>query len=274
MPAYVGAIDQGTTSTRFIVFDRGGAIVSSGAARARADLSEAGPCRARSRRRSGATRKAVIARGARDGGACAVATSPRSASRTSARPRCCGTAAPASRCTTRSSGRTRGSTTLVAALRPRRRQGPPARQDRPAARELFLRPQAANGCSTTSPGRARRRRPATRSSARSIPGSSGTSPAGRGGGLHITDVTNASRTQLMDLATLAWDAEILALFGIPRACLPRDRSRRARSMARPRGRSPACPSPASSATSRRRSSARPASSPARPRTPTAPAASC
>jgi glycerol kinase len=40
-------------------------------------------------------------------------------------------------------------------------------------------------------------------------------------GLHITDVTNASRTQLMDLATLDWDAEILTLFDIPRECLPR-----------------------------------------------------
>jgi glycerol kinase len=40
-------------------------------------------------------------------------------------------------------------------------------------------------------------------------------------GLHVSDVTNASRTQLMDLATLEWDDEILALFDIPRACLPR-----------------------------------------------------
>jgi glycerol kinase len=40
-------------------------------------------------------------------------------------------------------------------------------------------------------------------------------------GLHITDVTNASRTQLMDLATLDWDAGLLAAFGIPRAVLPR-----------------------------------------------------
>ncbi|MFC4623754.1 glycerol kinase GlpK [Daeguia caeni] len=44
------------------------------------------------------------------------------------------------------------------------------------------------------------------------------------GGLHITDVTNASRTQLMNLATLAWDEEILTLFDIPRACLPEIRS--------------------------------------------------
>jgi glycerol kinase len=42
-----------------------------------------------------------------------------------------------------------------------------------------------------------------------------------GGALHVTDVTNASRTQLMDLKTLDWDAELLAAFTIPRAVLPR-----------------------------------------------------
>jgi glycerol kinase len=40
------------------------------------------------------------------------------------------------------------------------------------------------------------------------------------GGLHITDVTNASRTMLMDLRTLEWDAEICDLMGIPRQMLP------------------------------------------------------
>jgi glycerol kinase len=40
------------------------------------------------------------------------------------------------------------------------------------------------------------------------------------GGLHITDVTNASRTQLMHLDTLDWDADLLAAFDIPRAMLP------------------------------------------------------
>ncbi len=40
-------------------------------------------------------------------------------------------------------------------------------------------------------------------------------------GEHITDVTNASRTQLMNLETLDWDEELLALFGVPRAVLPR-----------------------------------------------------
>ncbi|QVQ52341.1 glycerol kinase GlpK [Spiractinospora alimapuensis] len=41
------------------------------------------------------------------------------------------------------------------------------------------------------------------------------------GGVHVTDVTNASRTLLMDLRTLAWDDTLLDLFRIPRAMLPR-----------------------------------------------------
>lgn len=44
---------------------------------------------------------------------------------------------------------------------------------------------------------------------------------GPDGGRHVTDVTNASRTQLMDLRTLEWDDELLALFRIPRRMLPR-----------------------------------------------------
>jgi glycerol kinase len=41
------------------------------------------------------------------------------------------------------------------------------------------------------------------------------------GGIHVTDVTNASRTQLMNLHTLDWDPEILSVFEIPAAILPR-----------------------------------------------------
>jgi glycerol kinase len=44
------------------------------------------------------------------------------------------------------------------------------------------------------------------------------------GGLHITDVTNASRTMLMDLSTLAWDEGIAAEMGIPTSMLPQIRS--------------------------------------------------
>lgn len=42
-----------------------------------------------------------------------------------------------------------------------------------------------------------------------------------GGREHVTDVTNASRTMLMNLRAAAWDPELLALFDIPSAILPR-----------------------------------------------------
>ena len=44
---------------------------------------------------------------------------------------------------------------------------------------------------------------------------------GPNGGAHVTDVSNASRTMLMDLKTLSWDDEILGILGIPRSMLPR-----------------------------------------------------
>ncbi|MBQ1047147.1 glycerol kinase GlpK [Micromonospora sp. C51] len=44
---------------------------------------------------------------------------------------------------------------------------------------------------------------------------------GPDGGAHVTDPTNASRTMLMNLETLDWDDELLSIFGIPRAMLPR-----------------------------------------------------
>ena len=47
---------------------------------------------------------------------------------------------------------------------------------------------------------------------------------GPNGGVHITDVTNASRTMLMNLKTLNWDDEILGIMGIPRQMLPEIRS--------------------------------------------------
>ena len=41
-----------------------------------------------------------------------------------------------------------------------------------------------------------------------------------GGRSHVTDLSNASRTMLFNIRTLAWDEELLRLFGIPRAMLP------------------------------------------------------
>ncbi|MFI0481192.1 glycerol kinase GlpK [Actinomadura sp. 9N215] len=43
---------------------------------------------------------------------------------------------------------------------------------------------------------------------------------GTDGGVHVTDPTNASRTMLMDLETLTWDDQLLSFFGIPRQMLP------------------------------------------------------
>jgi glycerol kinase len=44
---------------------------------------------------------------------------------------------------------------------------------------------------------------------------------GPDGGLHVTDLTNASRTQLVNLKTRDWDDELLSLFRVPRRMLPR-----------------------------------------------------
>jgi glycerol kinase len=43
---------------------------------------------------------------------------------------------------------------------------------------------------------------------------------GKNGGVHVTDPTNASRTMLMNLETLDWDDELLGFFDIPRSMLP------------------------------------------------------
>lgn len=43
---------------------------------------------------------------------------------------------------------------------------------------------------------------------------------GVNGGIHVTDVTNASRTLLMNLKSLDWDEEMLAFLDIPKVMLP------------------------------------------------------
>jgi glycerol kinase len=75
-----------------------------------------------------------------------------------------------------------------------------------------------------------------------------------GGAVHATDVTNASRTLLMDLATLSWDDEMLAMFQVPPSVLPTIVPSAA-SRSSPTG----SRSPASLEISRRRSSGRLAS---------------
>ena len=90
----------------------------------------------------------------------------------------------------------------------------------------------------------------------------------------MTDYSNASRTLLFDIGGLRWDAELCELLGVPAGSLPEPRpsadvygeTRRVRRLA--------CRWRASPATSRRRSTARPATRRAWARTPTARAASC
>ena len=47
---------------------------------------------------------------------------------------------------------------------------------------------------------------------------------GPNGGVHITDVSNASRTMLMNMETLDWDEEIMGIMGVPRSMLPEIKS--------------------------------------------------
>src|ERR671935_824590 len=47
---------------------------------------------------------------------------------------------------------------------------------------------------------------------------------GADGGVHVTDVSNASRTMMMNLETLDWDDEILGILGVPRSMLPQIRA--------------------------------------------------
>ena len=84
-----------------------------------------------------------------------------------------------------------------------------------------------------------------------------------GGEVFATDATNASRTMLFDIDRLAWDDELCDLLHVPLDRLPDVHPSSGRSASRPTGaaRRPASPSAASPATSRRRCSARRASTP-------------
>ncbi|MFT3878156.1 MAG: FGGY family carbohydrate kinase [Gemmatales bacterium] len=80
-----------------------------------------------------------------------------------------------------------------------------------------------------------------------------------GGKCHVTDVSNASRTMLLNLKTGDWDNDLLELFGIPRRCYPKC-VRRVKSMGRRPISRPAFPLPALPAISRRHCLARSARS--------------
>lgn len=93
--------------------------------------------------------------------------------------------------------------------------------------------------------------------------------------LHITDASNASRTMLYNIHRAAWDPHLLDLFRSLKPFSPKS-SPAAPSTGRPRpiGSARRFPWPASGATSKPRSSGKPVIVPGRPRTPTERAASC
>ena len=273
MADYIGAIDQGTTSTRFIVFDRAGRDRRHARRRSTSRSIRSPAGWSTIRRRSGSAHRRGDRRGHGSRAACSPATWRPSASPTSAKPPCCGIARPAEPVANalvwQDTRVADGSPGILA----RGRAGPVPREDRPAAGHLFQRaqdPLAAGPC----PRRAREQAEAGERPVRQHRHLSALTGS-LDGGLHITDCTNASRTQLMNLATLDWDPELLSAFGIPRQILPEIRSSSevygAATLEAVEGRAE---SPASWATSRPRWWARPASVRARPRTPTAPAASC
>ena len=255
VPDFVGAVDQGTTSTRFMIFDHDGQRGRPPPARARADPAAGRLGRAQPAGDLGAHRDRDRHRAdARP--ASTPATWPRSASPTSARPPWCGTGAPAARYYNAIVWQdTR--TDRIACRAGARRQGRRHPRARPACRRPPTSPAArSSGSWRTSTACARRPSAATRSFGNTDTWLLWNLTGGADGGVHVTDVTNASRTMLMDLETLDWDDELLGFFDIPRAMLPRDpavvRPGRLRRRPAPTARSAArCRSPATSATSRR-----------------------
>ena len=96
-----------------------------------------------------------------------------------------------------------------------------------------------------------------------------------GGKVHATDYSNASRTMLFNINTLTWDDEILKELNIPKCMLPTPMpSSGLFGTADPQLLGGSIPITGAAGTSSLLCSARPASSPAKPRIPMAPAASC
>ena len=209
MSTYIGAIDQGTTSTRFIVFDRAGRIVSVAQKEHEQIYPAAGMGGARRQRDL-----AAHARGHRRGHGAARPAGQRPGGHRHHQPardhRGVGPQDRRIRCTTHWSGRTRALTADGSGTGPARRTRPLPRQDRPAAGHLLQRAQNPLD-SGQRPGRSRsarsRRRPVRQY--RLVPV---VESHRRRAAIHITDCTNASRTQLMNLETLDWDDELLDAF--------------------------------------------------------------
>ena len=211
MARHILVIDQGTTSTRRIVFDAAVAPVAT----AQQEFAQIYPRPGwveHDPRRSGpavlaTARQALVRRRA-----CAPPTSPPSASPTSARRWWSGTAAPASaihNAIVWQDRRTADACERLEDARATSRWSPRA----PGCCSIRISPRPRSpGCSTMSTARARPPRPGHLAF-----GTVDSFLLWRltGGAVHATDATNASRTLLFDIHRGDWDEDLLALFGIP-----------------------------------------------------------
>ena len=270
---YAGAIDQGTTSTRFMIFDHGGHVVSIAQKEHEQIYPEARLGRARpGRGLERAPRRSWARRSSRP--ASPRTSSRRSGSPTSARRRWCGT-------------ETTGKAVYNAIVWQDTRTDQICNELMADGGQDRFRPKTGLPIATYFSG------PKVRWILDNVEGAAARAESGdllfgnmdtwviwnltggTNGGLHITDVTNASRTMLMDLATSDWDEELLRRDRRAARDAPRDQGvQRGVRRGDARVGRRASRWPATSATSRPRSSARPASPSARRRTPTAPATSC
>ena len=261
---YVAAIDQGTTSSRCIVFDAAGSVVAVDQREHRqifprpgwvehdpdGDLAQrAGLCR------RGASRGAGLATG--DLAAVGI-TNQRETTLVWDR----ATGEPVHNAIVWQDTRTHEIVTDLAA---KGGAGSLPRAHRPAAGHLLLRRRRCAGCSTTSRLCERRA-----DAGELLFGTMDSWLIWNLTGRHVTDVTNASRTMLMNLSTVDWDDVPAGRVRRPARHAARRSGPPPRSTARPAAPWTACRWPARWATSRRRCSARPVSTRATPSAPTAP----
>ena len=254
MAKYVAAIDQGTTSTRCMIFDHAGESVGVAPDGARADLPQARLGRARSGGDLGAHRRRSSTARWRTSRLSGRATSPPSASPTSARRPSSGTRTTGEPFYNAIVWQDTRTDKICDALWPTT-AARTASGRRPACRWPPTSPAPRSaGSWTTSTARARRPRRATLLFGNIDTWVIWNLTGGVDGGAHVTDVTNASRTMLMDLETLDWDDEFWRPWASRERCCPQIRSS-IRGLRRRADRCtwPASRSPATSATSRRRS---------------------
>ncbi|MBO0911707.1 MAG: glycerol kinase GlpK [Acidobacteria bacterium] len=218
MADYIGAIDQGTTSTRFLVFDRGGGLVSSAQEEHQQIFPRPGWVEHNPeeiwRRTQSVIARAIEAPGLRPRDLAAIGLTNQ-------------------RETTVLWNRETGKPLSNAIVWQDTRVAPMVAEL--AARGGQDRYRAETGLPLATYFSALKMRwilenvPGAREAAEAGEVLSGTIDTfliwhltgGPNGGLHLTDVTNASRTQLMNLRTLAWDQSLLDDFGVPIQILPR-----------------------------------------------------